>query len=554
MIYVTAVTGSITACLNRTNVKDIGAYLDAKDNDLLGRNACLEIAHVAYHILHHQYHGATKPTYNNVIVQRVIKWLSTGNIPGANSTGSDNMLTLSDRASSMIDERIKSKFKEGKTVHLVNLPSANTNSSNANQPEQGVADTPTPSKKRSSKGASPSPNPTMMSSRRANSAKKSSEGLRKKEKAIEYMPVSDDEDDEKAFVALMQTPVAPKYNPAEDEDNDVNANDNLVQSQSVYSDIKKPVRTPPVHKTGSPHSGDTWNTVLTPQGDKGSPNGNTPLLYSPVAEVPVTPCGSDTSAVLESMYADILSKIDEMLISPRAVQSSESSSLLYKQTETEVVATDFIKLLHTIITNHASSTSSNSNTPAGKNIETGNSDVLLQHVVVLMNRLLLCLDRAFSTTDGHNMIDVNLTSICLASIFGMIKHRDLVGCLLSGTRGDSLTISPHSDFENYLHLTLQCCLSKLVDDRLLTSNTGASSSSPDYLMLHEYNVSIIRALNMILLKLSAAAAIETGTSCDVLISLLKILCSSPDTEKEGGTGTLPAAIVKPTSRYIRCRS
>ena len=36
------------SALGRTGAKEIGAFLESKDNDVGGRNACLELAYVMY--------------------------------------------------------------------------------------------------------------------------------------------------------------------------------------------------------------------------------------------------------------------------------------------------------------------------------------------------------------------------------------------------------------------------------------------------------------------------------------------------------------------------
>ena len=80
-------------------MKELGSFLESRDNDLAGRNSCLELIHSLYCSLGNDF-------------QKVIKSL------GAGTSGS-----LGDRARVMIEDRIKQKMRAG--VVPVNSASPN---------------------------------------------------------------------------------------------------------------------------------------------------------------------------------------------------------------------------------------------------------------------------------------------------------------------------------------------------------------------------------------------------------------------------------------------
>ena len=133
-----------------------------------------------------------------------------------------------------------------------------------------------------------------------------------------------------------------------------------------------------------------------------------------------------------------------------------------------------------------------------------------------------------------------------------MKHRELITLVLTDTvtndSGELITT-------DYLYLIMKCCLLKLVDERLFAT---ANSTSTNDLILHEYNVSIIRAFNLILLKLSSTAAslsteMNSNSSCELIICLLRILYNTNSANTHASditpsTDLLPFAVTKPTSR------
>lgn len=295
----------------------------------------------------------------------------------------------------------------------------------------------------------------------------------------------------------------------------------------------------------TPQGIDTWNAVASPDTAPLAPRA---LVHSPMlpaqkqAIAPIiahspesveAPRDDDTlSNGLESVYTDILSKIDEMLLSARATDSTS----LYKQSTIEIVATDYIKLLHTILTNYTSVVPPVIEEDSQSNV--ANNTILCRYIVPMVDRLLSCLDRSFSTPADHTditlPIDVNLSSICLASLFTLLKHKELV----------TVVISHDSKQAETIYRILHCCIVKLVDERLLTANQPTITT--DYYILHECNTSIIRALNLILLKLSAITMTMEVHANELLISLLKLLYNT----KAAAPAHVPMHVTKPTSRYV----
>lgn len=528
-----SITGSIPAALNRASIKEVGSHFDSKDTDLLGRSAGLELTYVMYHILYMHYHpGSVAVVYNNQVVHKLLKLLSSGVVPSLSAAATSHDNSLSERSSSMIDDRIKSKLKEGKPVQIVG--------SNLASDAAPAAAVPIKEKEPAPSQPSPGPVPTAMASRRSSSGKTNAASPSPmKQTAAKRTPPGSvvEEEEDKAFMSLMQTPAA-KAKP---------------RKASV------PAQTPP-EATGT----GTWGDVASPEvaGISATPairrtpaaKANTSEAATPAALSLRSPAGALTSpaaahphAVLESVYVDIVTKVDEMLGSERAV---DGGGLLYRQTSIEVVATDYIKLLHTIISNHdgSSGAASEDLMDGGSEGGAGGNSVLLRYIVPLVDRVLLCLERAFSNSPGCSTVDVNLTSICLATLFTVIKHRDLIAHVLS-TGAES----------SYLYAILRCCLTKLVDARLLTAAGGASEPT-EYYILHEYNVSIIRALNLILLKLSSTSGSAgvtelstegSGCSCELLVCLMRVLYNTSSAATVTSPADLvPDAVTKPTSRLV----
>lgn len=91
------------AALGRAGVKEIAVYLDSKDNDVNGRNACLELCNSLYLSL-----GAELP--------KLMKLMGTA---------------VSERATSMIEDRVRQKNKQAGGVSAALANFANHCSSSA---------------------------------------------------------------------------------------------------------------------------------------------------------------------------------------------------------------------------------------------------------------------------------------------------------------------------------------------------------------------------------------------------------------------------------------
>jgi len=216
------------------------------------------------------------------------------------------------------------------------------------------------------------------------------------------------------------------------------------------------------------------------------------------------------SHTLTGIYADIAQRVDALLEKKGAAKETDA---VHEE------AKDYLKILHAIFMKEWA-------VEEKGEIE----EELLAHVNLLSERLCECVSTSFlpinhqePTTLG---VDISLGAVSLATLFAMVKREDVANAL-----------SEDSCFSIFKE-----CAQRLVDSRLAPPSADT--------VLTDTCSQILRALNMILLKLAAVAL-----PCTCLCSLIRVMgCvnSSTDNATATGTGTiaLPYACARPVSKLI----
>ena len=219
---------------------------------------------------------------------------------------------------------------------------------------------------------------------------------------------------------------------------------------------------------------------------------------------------------LESIYVDVGKKIDALLAATHPLRDSDT---------VQEEAKDYLKILHSIINVKLLFTIfwsfflsffqiefeilSQDEWSAEKHPD--DEIILLYHAESLTRKLVKCITRAFDmpaevnsgTATNNSLIsnlgfDVPLLAITLSTLFSIVKRNEVVVTLT----------------EKCVSECLYECLFRICDDRLLKPSPSVVENTE----FMETTQQIVRALNMIILKLSA----EANTSM-VLHILLQII-------------------------------
>lgn len=147
--------------------------------------------------------------------------------------------------------------------------------------------------------------------------------------------------------------------------------------------------------------------------------------------------------------------------------------------------------------------------------------ILLYHAEALTRKLVKCVARSFDLpsepTASSNMVavlgfDVPLLAITLSTLFSIVKRTEVVKTLT----------------EKCLFEVLYECLFRICDDRLLHPSQAVAELSESM----ETAQQIVRAFNMIILKLSSEA--NTSTVLHVLLQIIFLCIPTNEVAHEKG--------------------
>jgi len=430
--------------LGRAGLKEIGAFLDARDSEVVGRNACLELC-----------------------VQ--LSESLNGDIPKLFKLLGDP----SDRTRALLESRFKQNKKEQKDQQQ---PSSNNSTPVKGETMQA------PTKKRS---------PLLGKPARKLSATNASKSA--PEAASSPQPLGDS-----PFHLEMTPPEESKTRKRFETTIDTSAMDArlnelsaVMNSLSMSMTPGKPI-SPRAKAAGKAFSVAAVAIPLVMSGTPTGPEDSSPNLTSRRRSTPKSERNSMSkkkgrnskggqlpeerasfgvpsarkSSSPDDIFSEIAAKMDTLLTEPFDERSHND-------------ATDYIKILHSIASGAWT-----------EEVQVSDEQELQINAQALVSRLVKCVDRAFSSTEfvapvqsaGASLkIDVSLGSAALATIFALLKRPGVVS---------SLTIDICSD-------VLKSCLVHLVDSRLTNGAAGVVSADT------ETAEQIVRALNIIALKLAA---------------------------------------------------
>lgn len=442
--------------LGRAGVKEVASYLDNKDSDVSGRNAALELCYALYLSL-----GSDLPKLTKL------------------------MGDLSDRSTTMIEERIKHKSKSGGSQAAAGA------TVKASSPQHVTSTT---------QALPPQPSQQLQATTSAVEVAADSAIASSKPTAV-TTPLRlelDNPSDSDFLVApfrLEMTPgpqthaYSPTFSPTDDNNNK-----------------------PAVTGSESESAGEsaTWRDKQTPPPPCALPTHSpTPSKYTPGAVSRLT---MSHSHILTGIYADIVQRIDSLLDKKGTVKETDP---IHEE------AKDYLKILHAIFMKEWA-------VEEREEVE----EELLAHVNLLAERLCQCVFTAFLSSESSPPasslgIDISLGAVSLATLFAMVKREDIAS-----------NLSEESCF-----LIFKECAERLVDARLAPPSADA--------VLMETGSQILRALNMILLKL---AAVASPSSC--MCALVRVMgCvvavgAGADNASSTSSSSLPFACARPVSKLI----
>jgi hypothetical protein len=454
--------------LGRGGIREVSNCLDSKESDQSTRSACLEIIYVIY-------------TSIGSDINKLYKL--TGDI--------------SEKSSSMIEDRIRQKGREGPAVVSTrtitsSIPSAVIPKTSSSKPEKPREEVPQPK-----------------------SVVITSATLRGRGMSKDRINVDENEPIQADIVGGIQS-----YH-SSSNDNHIQVTNDVVVSLGQKLDNPIPVReyrhdqfenNAIKHARTLNSSMDEISYTQTGlsasflQNSTGSPDVN--LLEETVIQ-------GDT---LNGIYADIAEKIDALLeYDIEAEARLKMGSFARSETDVLEEAKDYIKMFHAIVTGEWSQESNQED------------DVLLyESVEPILERIIRCLPKAFENkanlenkkeSRGHGM-DVSMIAVIVATIFAVTKRQDLLSLL-----------NPILLREIFKEL-----FTRLIDERLILADETEKGKSKG----NETIQQVSKALNTVLLKLASNASKEIVLPC--LIELLG-LCASES--------SFPKACAKPLSRLLR---
>lgn len=492
--------------LGRAGMKELGSFLESRDNDLAGRNSCLELIHSLYCSLGNDF-------------QKVIKSL------GAGTSGS-----LGDRARVMIEDRIKQKMRAG----VVPVNSASPNNTKI---EKMIIQTSSPSDN-SSGGQdtlteSPELNPFQLQMTPPGEERSHSLG--------DFSTVSKTRS---KLRFTMDAPTPQFYGDARSRDTALrDASATGVIANKTMTDIDGSLafnlpQTPMVKVTF--HDEDEDNHITTSSGSDtssttGIVNGNVSVVRgaiskeSNVTHRTATAKMEDASVSEEANIVIAGVELTENQHVRQTVASSLDALLVHEDIvdrshELHQNARESLKVLHTIIRN-------------------GNGEVL---DAPTCKRVVACLRRSFEAPSTSTIevepnafaessltVDWSLASVTLAVLFAAIRCDE--GCVVRSFSSATL-----EDI-------FQECLIRIVDprlNRLASESNGETTYVPS--AEAEDATQILKALNLILLNLAALCGLA-----DVISVLLRCLLKADDSAAaEGDHPRLPREVCAPISRLL----
>lgn len=244
----------------------------------------------------------------------------------------------------------------------------------------------------------------------------------------------------------------------------------------------------------------------------------TSRLTLSASKIPGTP-GDELSAAaeLDGLYTEAEAKMDALINVSRAVNANDPVQAECK---------DYLKMLHSVI---------NGEWYAEKLPE--DEAVLLAHSNAIVTRLCRCMARAFdlpSKDPAVNAIqgfDMSLLAISVSVLFSLVKRPEVSASLSE----DTLFIMFHE------------CLHRMWDTRL-TSKTQQPAHAPLDVESKESAAQVARALSTIVLKSSMG-----GTAGPLLLAMLRVMfCCIPAAELPhyDDHKSLPASSTKAASRLV----
>jgi hypothetical protein len=369
------VESSGAGSLGRSGVKEIASYLDSKDNDVSGRNACLELCYVLYISL-------------NSDKSKLMKFLGD----------------VSERSASMIEDRFKQKNKLNNTVSAVSAAAKSTLSAINNK-----SVTPERNSKKNVK----------VSPKQVKQSPCDSEG------SYEASPfrldiTPPDADTRSPLIKSIGSPLATaKVLFKQDKKDYTTSSPELTLNYEPTPAVNRknnPNKLSNSNNKNNKNDNDededdtTWKDKTTPT--RTSLNGIN-VVTSPIPSTSIKTAEEE----LEGIYSDIALKIDRLI---EFEENDNDNDNKYIHDE----AKDYIKILHSILIGEWSTEQ-----------QLPEDCLALQnHSQALASRLASCISRSFNHPNGcisddpntpNINIDVSLVSVSLATLFAMVKRSDI---------------------------------------------------------------------------------------------------------------------------------
>ena len=531
--------GRGATALGRAGVREVAQYLDSKDNDVSGRHACLELCYALYVAL-----GSDLPKLTKLLGE------------------------LSERASSMVEDRVRQKNKTQQQQHQPGVapapaPSAVSLSSAATVVP---AARPAPALQASSPhvpldaAATGSPSPFKLDMTPEQAAEPSADYGDAAEPTRLNMHV------EGAAVAavtrikpLSLSPTLPQMAAnwaAPTPGGNASSRRSLIppaasRTSPARIGISHSAAMPRGAGAASPTSGSprrgrspehhqpTTSTSSSSRPGSHSPGRRTgfgssansafgaPGRHSSPSGGAQRPPVEETDSGLIAIFDDIESKVDLYLSAATAEAPMASGDELQALCDE---AKDYLKMLHSIVSGEWSK-----ETPLP-----ADERALHRRAEGLCRRLVSCVSLSFNkpttataTPTSLFGIDVSMVAVALATLFAMVRRPDL-------SQGVPLVT---------LESVFQECLRRIVDPRLSSAVTAASPASQE--SSKETAQQVVRALNIVLLKLASEAPTGRVVCALVHVLLLCVPASEIDPAARARFGeVLPAASTKPASRLL----
>ena len=503
------VESSGASVLGRAGMKELGSFLESRDNDLAGRNSCLELIYSLYCSLGNDF-------------QKVIKAL------GAGASGS-----LGDRARVMIEDRIKQKLRTG----VVPVNSASPNNAKMEKMMIQISSPKSGSSSVSQETLTESPevNPFQLQMTPPGEERSHSLGgfstVSKTKSKLRF---------------TMDAPTPQFYGDARSRGTVMlDASGTGVVANKVMTDVDGSLafnlpQTPMVKSTFHDDDDDDEDHMTNSIGSDTSSTtgivaGNVSLARGIISKDSNTTYHSSTTKMEDASVGKEATttvsagvELTENQHVRQAVAASLDALLVHEDVvdrshELHQNARESLKVLHTIIRN-------------------GNGDVL---DAPTCRRVVACLRRSFDApstctvevepnafTESALTVDWSLASVTLAVLFAAIRCDE-------GAVVRSFSTSTLEDI-------FQECLIRIVDPRLnrlvLSNNDNTFVPSAEA----EDATQILKALNLILLNLAALCGLA-----DVISVLLRCLLKADDSSSsDTGEVRLSRDICAPISRLL----